>query len=123
MKKLGNVQIVKLIFRPSVYTFDEITFSLIFNRILGEEDLQRAIGELGKEASEIRNVRVIAAQSGTPAAIRELTHVNGLVEDLTEIYNTIQELKKHIVNGSGTIMVGNTTLKFNKPRLVEFKDA
>ena len=60
MKKIGNIQTVELMFRPSVYVFDEIQQRLIFNRILDNADIQRAIGELGKEASQIAMIRNLA---------------------------------------------------------------
>ena len=120
MKKIGNVQTVELMFRPSVYVFDEIQHRLIFNRILDNADIQRAIGELGKEASQITMIRKLANKVKTDMSERELMWANVLVEDLSHIYVNIVTYAEDIKNGSGKIIYRNTTITFMKPRVVEF---
>lgn len=123
MKKIGNVQIISLQFRPTVYTFDEITHKLIFNRVLSSAELQLAVGEIGKEISTIRNIRKIAAQGRHPEALRELSMVEALVADLSYMYNNINEFLPCVNNGSGKMVRNYTTLTFVKPRVVEFENA
>ena len=120
MKKIGNIQTVELMFRPSVYVFDEIQHRLIFNRILDNADIQRAIGELGKEASQIARIRNLANKVKTDMSERELMWANALVEDLSHIYIHIATYAEDIKNGSGKIIYRNTTITFMKPRVVEF---
>lgn len=107
-------------FRPSVYVFDEIQHRLIFNRILDNADIQRAIGELGKEASQIAMIRNLANKVKTDMSERELMWANALVEDLSHIYVNIATYAEDIKNGSGKITYRNTTITFMKPRVVEF---
>ena len=120
MKKIGNIQTIELMFRPSVYVFDEIQHRLIFNRILDNADIQRAIGELGKEASQIAMIRNLANKVKTDMSERELMWANALVEDLSHIYINIDTYAEDIKNGSGKIIYRNTTITFMKPRVVEF---
>ena len=120
MKKIGNIQTIELMFRPSVYVFDEIQHRLIFNRILDNADIQRAIGELGKEASQIAMIRKLANKVKTDMSERELMWANVLVEDLSHIYVNIVTYAEDIKNGSGKIIYRNTTITFMKPRVVEF---
>lgn len=120
MKKIGNIQTIELMFRPSVYVFDEIQHRLIFNRILDNADIQRAIGELGKEASQIAMIRNLANKVKTDMSERELMWANALVEDLSHIYINIATYAEDIENGSGKIIYRNTTITFMKPRVVEF---
>mgnify|MGYP003589899309 FL=1 len=120
MKKIGNIQTIELMFRPSVYVFDEIQHRLIFNRILDNADIQRAIGELGKEASQIAMIRNLANKVKTDMSERELMWANALVEDLSHIYVTIATYAEDVKNGSGKITYRNTTITFMKPRVVEF---
>lgn len=120
MKKIGNIQTIELMFRPSVYVFDEIHHRLIFNRILDNADIQRAIGELGKEASQIAKIRNLANKVKTDMSERELMLANALVEDLSHIYVNIATYAEDIKNGSGKITYRNTTIAFMKPRVVEF---
>ena len=120
MKKVGNIQTIELMFRPSVYVFDEIQHRLIFNRILDNADIQRAVGELGKEASQIAMIRNLANKVKTDMSERELMWAYALVEDLSYIYINIDTYAEDIKNGSGKIIYRNTTITFMKPRVVEF---
>lgn len=120
MKKIGNVQTVSLHFRPSVYVFDEIKHQLIFNRIIDHSEIQKVIGELGKEVSLIQQVRRLAAQTGKEEAKRDLAMVNDLVADLSDLYTKWELYATEIKNGSGKMRVRGTEIHFVKPRVVEF---
>ncbi len=120
MKKIGHVQMVALKFNPSVYIFDEIRHKLIFNRIINESEIQLAIGELGREASAIRNIRAVAASSGSPETLRDLEFAEKLVSELTHIYYDVESHTNIIKNGSGKLIYGCTEVRFVKPRMVEF---
>ena len=72
MKKIGNVQTVCLVYRPSVYTFDEITHTLIFNRQLTSGDIKKVIIEFGKEITALKNVRAVANAIGSLETQRDL---------------------------------------------------
>lgn len=122
MKKIGNVQTVSLTFRPSVYIFDEIKYQLIFNRIIDHSEIQKAIGELGKEVSLIQQVRRLAAQTGREQSQRDLAMVNDLVEDLSHLYTEWESYATEIKNGSGKMRVRGTEVHFVKPRVVEFQN-
>lgn len=120
MKKIGNVQTVSLTFRPSVYVFDEIKHQLIFNRIIDHSEIQKVIGELGKEISLIQQIRRLAAQTGKEEAKRDLSMVNDLVSDLSHLYTEWESYATEIKNGSGKMRVRGTEIHFVKPRVVEF---
>lgn len=123
MKKIGNVQTVRLVYRPSVYTFDEITHTLIFNRQLTAGDIKKVIVEFGKEITAIKNVRAVANTLGTLQTKRELDMVVQLEQDLIAIYNNLDDLSGNIINGSGKIELNNTLIKFYKPKMVDFDEA
>lgn len=123
MKKLGTVQMACLVCRPSIYTFDEISYTLIFNRIITSEDLKKIVIEFGQEITTIKNIRAVANSLGTLQTQRELDMAVQLEQDLIAIYNKIDDLSYNIINGSGKIELNNTLIKFYKPKMVDFNEA
>ena len=122
MKKIGNVQMVSLVYRPSVYTFDEITHTLIFNRQLTSTDIKKVIVEFGKEINKLIKVRAVANALKTQQSQRELDMAVKLEQDLIIIYNNVDDLSCNVINGSGKIELNNTSIKFYKPRVVDFNE-
>ena len=122
MKKIGNVQTVCLVYRPSVYTFDEITHTLIFNRQLTAGDIKKVIIEFGKEITALKNVRAVANAIGSLETQRDLDMAVKLEQDLIIIYNNVDDLSCNVINGSGKIELNNTSIKFYKPRVVDFNE-
>lgn len=122
MKKIGTVQMAHLVYQPSIYTFDEISHRLIFNRQITNEDLKKIIIEFGKEITTIKNIRAVSNSLGTLQTKRELDMVIQLEQDLIAIYNNLDDLSCNVINGSGKIELNNTLIKFYKPKMVDFDE-
>lgn len=122
MKKLGAVQIVSLHYTPSIFIYDQIEHKLIFNRIIKGDEVARVIAEFGKEVTTIKNIRAVSRQAGTLKTREEWDHIVDLEQDLIHLYNNCHEFKDKIENGSGQVTYRNTTIKFRKPKVVEFDD-
>lgn len=115
--KIGNVQIASYTYSPDLYWPNQIKHHLVFNRLLEVSDLQQLIASFGEEILAIKNIRTIARHMDEKAH-EEWMQAEDAYREICSLWSKVAEYTEM----PAKIEFGNTTIKFMKPRVMEFKE-
>ena len=111
MKKIGRVTVVTFLFRPSIYTYDEIRMQRFINNDANKDQYLQVLAWFGKESADIKNIRAVTAQNGTPTAKAEYDMAVAMENAIRALYfeaMQLEEIPKHLIGQDLQIMVSNS---------------